>query len=333
MIDKIVDQIKISRSVLVVSHSNPDGDAIGALLATGLALRAMGKHVCMYNETPIPAVYRFLPSVKYIRNRLDTSESLDTVVVLDCGAIERVGTLADRILDATMIVNIDHHMTNTHFGHLQYVDPDACATSEIIYRIIKRLPVTFDCPMATAIYTGILTDTGSFRFSNTNQAAFAICAEMIASGANPYDVAQHVYGHYSLGRIKLLNLALDSLEISPNGKMSIMSLTQHMLKQTSTQAEDIDGIINYARRIEDVEVAALIHEMESTPDAGSKNGQRTYHVSLRSDGSVNVADIAAKFGGGGHANAAGFSVVSTLTGIKAKMFEISETTLGLCEVN
>ena len=333
MIDKIIDQIKMSRSILVVSHSNPDGDAIGALLATGLALKSMGKDVHMYNETPIPAVYRFLRSVRLIGNQIAPSATFDTVVVLDCGAIERVGTLAVRILDGPMIINIDHHMTNTGFGNLQYVDPEACATSEIIYRIIKRLPVSIDCPIATAIYTGILTDTGSFRFSNTNQAAFAICAEMIASGANPYDVAQHVYGHYSLGRIKLLNLALDSLEISPNGKMSIMSLTQHMLKQTSTQAEDIDGIINYARRIEDVEVAALIHEMESNPAAGPKNGKRNYHVSLRSDGSVNVADIAAKFGGGGHANAAGFSVVSTLTGIKAKMFEISETTLDLCDVN
>jgi bifunctional oligoribonuclease and PAP phosphatase NrnA len=332
MTKQIIDQLSNSRSILVVSHSNPDGDAIGALLATGLAIKALQKKVQMYNETAIPAVYRFLPSVKSITQQVEAVEKFDTVVVLDCGALERVGSIADQIRNAPMIVNIDHHMTNTRFGHLQYVDPSACATSEIIYHIIKRLAVTFNCPMATAIYTGILTDTGSFRFSNTNQAAFAICAEMIACGANPYDVAQHVYGHYSLGRIKLLNLALDSLEISPNGKMSIMSLTQNMLKQTSTQAEDIDGIINYARRIEDVEVAALIHEMQSeTTDR--KNGRGIYHVSLRSDGSVNVAGIAAKFGGGGHANAAGFRVIATLDEIKSKMFALSETMPGLCEVN
>ena len=332
MINQIIDQIKKCRSVLVMSHANPDGDAIGALLATGLALKALRKNVQMYNETPIPAVYRFLPSVQSLTHRIDDVDAFDTVMVLDCGALERVGKAAPRIRHAPMIINIDHHMTNTRFGHLQYIDPNACATSEIIYRIIKKLPIAFSCPMATAIYTGILTDTGSFRFSNTNQEAFAICAEMIASGANPYDVAQHVYGHYSLGRIKLLNLALDSLEISPNGKMSIMSLTQHMLKQTSTQTEDIDGIINYARRIEDVEVAALIHEIKNDA-ATPKNGRHHYHVSLRSDGSVNVAGIAAKFGGGGHANAAGFSVLCTLDEIKARMFEISETTPGLGEVN
>jgi len=332
MIQPILDQLKKSRSILAVSHTNPDGDAIGALLAAGLAFKAIGKNVHIVNESAIPAVYRFLPSIKSISHRMDATETFDTVVVLDCGSLERVGTLISRIRQAPMIINIDHHMTNTQFGHLHLIDPEACATSELVYRIIKRLKIPFTCPMATAIYTGILTDTGSFRFSNTNQAAFAICAEMIAAGADPYDVAQHVYGHYSLGRIKLLNLALDSLEISPNGKMSIMTLTQRMLKMTGTQAEDIDGIINYARRIEDVQVAVLIHETANASRTPGR-GRRDFHVSLRSDGNVNVADIAARFGGGGHANAAGFSVVSTLAEIKAKMYEISEITPELWVVN
>ncbi len=328
MINRIIDQLKKSRKVLVVSHANPDGDAIGALLATGLALKSMQKDVCMYNESPIPAVYRFLPSVRMIGQEVDAIESYDTILVLDCGSIERVGDLAPKIKNGKTIINIDHHVTNTQFGDLQLIDPDACATAEIIYRLIKRLGLKFDCPIATAIYTGILTDTGSFRFSSTNQKAFAICADMIENGANPYEVAQHVYGHYSLGRIKLLNLALDSLEISPNGKISIMALTQDMMDMTRTQEEDIDGIINYARRIEDVKVAALIHEV-----AGGGRARRQYHVSLRSDGDINVALIAAQFGGGGHANAAGFSVEATLSDLKNKIVELSETTPGLCEMN
>ncbi len=330
MIKRIIDQINKSRSILVVSHANPDGDAIGALLATGLALRSMNKTIYIYNESVIPTVYRFLPSVHAISQETAPwiNKTLDAVVVLDCGAIERVGKVAPIIGKAPLIINIDHHVTNTRFGHMHLIDADACATSEIIYRIIKRLGVNFNCPIATAIYTGILTDTGSFRFSNTNQAAFAICADMIANGANPYEVAQHVYGHYSLGRIKLLNLALDSLEISPNGKMSIMSLTQGMLDETGTQTEDIDGIINYARRIEDVKIAALIHEV-----AGNGRERRQYHVSLRSDGNINVARIAARFGGGGHANAAGFSVEAALPELKDKIIELIETTPGLCEMN
>lgn len=328
MIKQIVDQLKLSRNVLVVSHTNPDGDAIGALLATGLALKALHKNVRMYNQSPIPAVYRFLPSVHSISQTIEPIEEYDAAVVLDCGSIERVGALAQQIRKASMLINIDHHITNTRFGHLRLIDPKACATVEIVHRIIKKLDVKIDCPMAAAIYTGILTDTGSFRFSSTNQQAFKVCTEMIEYGANPFEIAQYVYGHYSLGRIKLLNLALDSLEISPNGKMSIMSLTQDMMDMTNTQEQDIDGIINYARRIEDVKVAALIHEV-----AGNGRQRRQYHVSLRSDGDINVALIAAQFGGGGHANAAGFSVEATLSDLKNKIIELSETTPGLCDTN
>jgi phosphoesterase RecJ-like protein len=211
------------------------------------------------------------------------------------------------------------------------IDASACATAEIIHRVIKALPVHIDCTIATAIYTGILTDTGSFRFSNTNRSAFAICEEMIAKGANPYQVAQHVYGTYSLGRIKLLNLALDSLEISPNGKLSVMTLTQRMLRETRTQAEDIDGLINYARRIEDVQVAALIHELSSNGSA-PKN-RRQFHVSLRSDGAVDVAKIASQYGGGGHAGAAGFSVESSLAGIRMQLMVLAEAIPDSCKTN
>jgi phosphoesterase RecJ-like protein len=318
----IIERLPKSSKILVVSHAYPDGDAIGSLLAMGLALKAMHKDVCMYNESPIPTVYRFLKSVNEIYHKIDLSDTYDTAVVLDCGDIERVGSIASYLLRFPMIINIDHHVTNTQFGHLQYVDPEACATAEIIYRLIDALPVSIDSSMAAAIYTGILTDTGSFRFSNTNQTAFSICARMIEHGANPYEVAQHVYGAYSLGRIKLLNLALDSLELSPNGRLSVMTLTRRMLNETATHPEDIDGIINYGRRIRDVKVAALIHE----------TGRAHYHVSLRSDGDVNVANIAAGFGGGGHAGAAGFSAVKPLTELKQELFQLSRTAPGLCDI-
>jgi phosphoesterase RecJ-like protein len=184
------------------------------------------------------------------------------------------------------------------------------------------LSVSIDENIATSIYTGILTDTGSFRFSNTNKAAFAICEEMVALGVDPYKIARRVYGTYSLGRIKLLNLALDSIEISYNGRLSIMTLTQNMLNKTRTRPEDVDGLINYARSIEDVKVAALIQEHQ--------NGYRTsetcgnYHVSLRSDGTIDVAEIASSFGGGGHSSAAGFNIESTLPDLKLKIFNLAE---------
>jgi phosphoesterase RecJ-like protein len=214
-------------------------------------------------------------------------------------------------------------VTNTRFGRFQLIDTSACATAEIIYRLIKQMNIPFDKAIATSIYTGILTDTGSFRFSNTNQAAFSICQEMVGMGVDPYSIAQHVYGTYSLGRIKLLNLALDSIEISDNGKLSMMTLTQDMFNETHTQAEDVDGLINYAKRIEDVKVAALILEHENSKK--KLNAFNRFHISLRSNGSVDVAKIATSFGGGGHFSAAGFTVESTLSDIKLQLLSMADT--------
>ena len=235
-----------------------------------------------------------MPSVQRIVRHIKKANTYDVAVILDCGNLSRIGDASETIKKIPVIINIDHHVTNTGFGDIQLIDPLACSTAEIVYRLIKALDVPIDKAIATSIYTGILTDTGSFRFSNTNQAAFAISKEMAELGVDPHDVAQHVYGTYSLGRIKLLNLALDSIEISDNGKLSVMTVTDAMLEETRTQAEDVDGLINYARRIEDVKVAALIQEQKNGKT--NSTSQCRYHVSLRSDGTVDVAAIAGSFG-------------------------------------
>ncbi|MEW6670405.1 MAG: DHH family phosphoesterase [Thermodesulfobacteriota bacterium] len=319
--NQIIQQLKNSRSVLLASHENPDGDAIGSLLALGLALDSLKKKTTLYNPSPIPAVYRFLPSVKRVVKHLRKGDHFDAVVILDCGDIERIGQGAAVIGNVPVIINVDHHITNSGFGTHQLIDTQACATAEIVYRLITALNAPISRDIADSIYTGILTDTGSFRFSNTNHAAFAICEEMIACGADPYQIAQHVYGKYSLGRIKLLNLALDSIEISRNGRLSLMTVTKEMLTETGTQPEDADGLINYARRIEAVAVAVLIQERMNHKGSLGKN---QFHVSLRSDGTVDVARIAASFGGGGHASASGFSIQAPLTDLKDRIFRLAE---------
>jgi len=326
MMDQIVQHLKSSRHVFIATHVEPDGDAIGSLLALGLAFEACGIKVTMYNESPIPAVYRFLSSVNRIAHNADAVTDCDTAIILDCGKINRIGRVADKVSQVPFIINIDHHVTNNGFGQLQYVDTSACATSEIIYRLIKQMGVTINSEMAASIYTGIMTDTSSFRFSNTNQAAFSICEEMISLGVRPNEIAKRVYGTYSLGRIKLLNLALDSIEISANGKLSMMTLTQEMLDETETSSEDTDGLINYARSIDGVEVAALIQENQNgyKKPRGAKG--IAIHVSLRSNGAVDVSRIAASFGGGGHVSAAGFTAdaETTLSGIKKKILGLAE---------
>jgi phosphoesterase RecJ-like protein len=320
--DAIIRQIKNSNRILVVSHTNPDGDAIGSLIAMGLSLNALNKQTTLYNESPIPAVYRFLPKVHQVVRKLDKTD-YDLAIVLDCSNLDRIGTAVSVVNRIPLIVNIDHHITNTRFGHIQLIDTSACATSEIVYWLIKKMGIPLDKFTATAVYTGILTDTGSFRFSNTNRAAFAICREMLDLGVDPYDISQHVYGTYSLGRIKLLNLALDSIEISNNGKVSIMTLTKDMFTETHTQPEDGDGLINYAKRIEDIKVAALIQEHYN--GNGPSGNHNMYHVSLRSDGSVDVAAIASIFGGGGHSSAAGFNIESSLLEIKSMILNLANT--------
>jgi phosphoesterase RecJ-like protein len=320
--NQIINQIKNSQHILVASHCEPDGDAISSLLAMGLAIGKLNKKATIYNTSPIPAVYRFLPSVERIVRHIKKANTYDVALILDCGDLPRIGDTSLIVSQIPVVINIDHHITNTRFGDIQLVDPAACSTTEIVYRLIKALKVPMDKAIATSIYTGILTDTGSFRFSNTNQAAFAISEEMAELGVEPYYVSQHVFGKYSLGRIKLLNLALDSIEISDNGKLSIMTVTQAMLSETGTHPEDVDGMINYARRIEDVRVAALIQEQKNGRSGSDRRSR--FHVSLRSDGTVDVAAIAGSFGGGGHASAAGFQVETTLTQLKSDIITLAK---------
>jgi bifunctional oligoribonuclease and PAP phosphatase NrnA len=318
--ERIIDHLRTVERVLVASHENPDGDAIGSLIAMGLALEAMGRRVTFFNPSKIPTVYRFLPAVRKVSPQIPENERYDTAIVIDCGSLNRLGDARERIERLPAVINIDHHITNTCFGTHRWVDTEACASAEMVYRIIQRLGVTIDQAMASAIYTGILTDTGSFRFNNTNSASFAICLEMVSKGVDPSLVARHVYGTYSMGRIKLLNLALDTIEISRSGRVSVMAVTQEMLKETGTQVEEADGLINYARRIEDVRVAVLIKEEAN----GNGSEQRPYHISLRSDGSVDVAAIATGFGGGGHRSAAGFSISGRLPEIKSRIVRVVE---------
>jgi len=318
---EIIARLKSSKRIFLVTHTNPDGDAIGSLIATGLALGALKKEITLYNEGPIPAVYRFLPAASLVVNHIN-SANYDIAVILDCSELQRIGEAVSKVRQIPVIINIDHHITNTHFGDYHLIDTSACATAEIVYRLIKEMAIPIDRAIATSIYTGILTDTGSFRFSNTNKAAFSICEEMVNLGVDPYNIAQHVYGTYSLGRIKLLNLALDSIEISDNGKLSIMTITQSMLDKTNTRPEDVDGLINYARGIEDVKVTALILELNNRKE--ELKASNKYNVSLRSNGTIDVAAIAASYGGGGHFSAAGFNIESTLSKVKSEVVNMAE---------
>ncbi len=324
----ILDLLEKSENVLLATHTKPDGDALGSLIALGLSLIAKKKRVTLYNESATPAVYRFLRKVDLVTDRIGPIERYDTAVILDCSDLGRVGSQATAIGGIPTVINIDHHVTNNHFGDFQLIDTAASSTAEIVYGLIRELKTPVTPTIAYAIYTGILTDTGSFRFQNTTEAAFAICTEMIRAGVEPHRVASNVYGTYTLGRVRLLNMVLDSIEVSENGKLSLMAITQSMLQKTGTHPSDVTGLIDYARQIEDVKVAVLIQETFNF-DVPSLHGERQYNnrfqVSLRSNGSVDVSAIATMFGGGGHASAAGFSIESRFRDLKEHILNLAET--------
>ena len=318
---QVVAQLKQKNNILIAAHIHPDGDAVGSVLGLGLALERIKKKVTLYIEDAIPAVYQFLPSVHQIQKETGDIKQFDAAIILDCSDLHRIGSEAEAVSRIPMLINIDHHTTNTRFGKLQLIDPEASSTAEIVYRVIREMDIPIDKGIAYALYTGIMADTGSFRFSNTTPAAFEISHEMVKCGADPHRVAHHVYETISLNRIKLLTMLFDSIELSENGSLSTMILTQNMLAATGTEVEDVNGLINYARRIEKVKLAVLLYERKA------RNGRRPaseFHVSLRSDGSVNAAAIATSFGGGGHHNAAGFDIKATLPELKSIIYDISQ---------
>ncbi len=320
-IQQIIEYLNKSKRLLLASHMRPDGDAIGALISLGIALGEYKKTVRLYNEGPIPAVYQFLPSLHLIKNTVGDITEFDTAIILDCSDLHRIGEAATEVSKIPVIINVDHHMTNNRFGNFQFVDPDASSTAEMVYRLITQMEIPINTGIAYSIYTGIMADTGSFRFANTTPEAFEISHKMVQAGADPHKVAQHVYETTSLNRIKLLHMLYESIELSPNGKMSIMTLTQNMLNATGSKLDDVNGLINYAKQIENVKLAVLLYERRRS--LCIKHGS-DFHVSLRSDDGVNVAAIATSFGGGGHQNAAGFDIHSKLPELKRTLFHFSK---------
>ena len=321
---QIVEHLKSSRSVLVSAHTTPDGNAVGALLALGLALKMMGKQVFMVNEKPVPPHFSILPSVCDVACELDPDTVFDTAVLLNCPDPHTKAIASVLQPNGPTVINIDHHLSNTGFGDLKLVDHQACGAAEIIYRIIKKLPIVIDHQIATAIYTAIHSDTDSFRLKNTNRVAFSISAEMLSLGIQARHFTRQLTGTYPIGRLKLLNRALQSLEISNNGMVSVMTLTQKIFQDTGTHPDDVDGIIDHACRIEGIKLAFLIKET-ALGWTDSVQNQRCFHVSLKSEGDVNTAQIAEAYGGSGYASAAGFFITTTLSDLKGRILNLSES--------
>lgn len=317
MIDKIIAELKNNNSFLIVSHINPDGDAIGSELALAHGLRSMGKKVTVFNHDSVPGIVRFLPGSGEIVHDLSSSEQFDAAIVVDCGTPKQLGEKFNAFKGYKRLLNIDHHVTNLSFADIALVDPDASATGAIIYRILKRMQIAITKEIALCIYTTIVVDTGSFHYGNSNPEAFSIAGEMVNLGVEPWIVAENIYESQPEERIRLHSMALSVLSTHYNGKIGFIMVSGDMYKATGTTAEDTDGIVNYARSLKGVEVAIFVREIS----------QGKYKASLRSKGRVDVTRIASQYDGGGHVNAAGCVLNGSLAEVKKKLIAATEEIL------
>ena len=285
--------------VLLLGHVHPDADVLGTLLALGLALEARGWRATLGGPHPAPAVLSFLPEVGRYETLSTIEGRFDVVVLTDCPNPGRTEGLIDLArAAATTIVNIDHHPDNRRYGDVNWVEPVAAATAELVYALLLRLDAPITPAIATNLFTAIHTDTGSFRYSNVTPATFSIAAELVAMGAEPALVSNALYERRAATALRSLGDVLRRVEVSDDGQLAWLVLTEGTVPEAFVDAEDL---VNYPRSIESVRVACLIRE----------RGEQV-KVSFRGKGDVDVSRIAHRFGGGGHPNAAGCSVPGTL---------------------
>ncbi|MHB8996198.1 MAG: DHH family phosphoesterase [Armatimonadota bacterium] len=284
--------LQMRASFVLALHKGPDGDAMGSGLALLHALRAHGKAVQLVAPTEVAAHYRWLPGAELLQQSIQGQP--DVTIYLDCDSPERAGDLQAQLEAAPTLVQIDHHKGQA-FGHVQYLDRTAAATTVLIYRIMTALqwPITPD--IATCLYTGIVTDTGSFRFENTNIEVLSVASQLVALGAVPSQVAERVSESRPISRMRLLGRALAGLQSSADGRIIWSVLGPEDYQLTDTSAGDTEGIIDLLKQVEGQRVSMILKAPESLLE---------WQISLRSP-VVDVAEVARQFGGGGHARAAG----------------------------
>jgi phosphoesterase RecJ-like protein len=287
-------ELRKARSVLITGHVSPDGDCVGSCLAVALALRAMGKEAVVYSEDSVPYNFAFLPGAGTVVNKIPRVKSFDHTLILDLSEKSRVGARFPWN-KAGFIINVDHHATGEGLGSIRVRDAGASATGELVYMLLKSLGAKFTPDMATNLYCAILTDTGSFHYSNSTRRAYDIAGRMVEAGALPWDVASRIYEAEPVERITLLGLALNTLTVSCSGRLATLAVTNEMYKKTCGTSDMTDQFVNYARSIRGVEVAIFLREL---PDGSFK-------ASMRSRGAVDVSAIGVRYGGGGHKNASG----------------------------
>ncbi len=309
IIDRIVETIREYKTFCIAGHVRPDGDCIGSQLGLALALQNEGKKITVWNDDPVPQKYQFL-NPDGLFEKPKPGGKFDCVIATDCASFERLGKAGECIGDRKIFINIDHHESNTRYADVNWVSPREPSCGELIYRLLKvaRWPIT--PPIADLLFTGISTDTGSFQYATTRPGTFHAGAELVTRGANLAKICDEVYQSYPLSRAKLLQHVYSKFRLTDNDRIAWFWLKQEDFNRTGAESNDTEGLIDHIRAIEPVVVACVFEEMEPG----------LTRISLRSkSAAVNVNEIAAQFGGGGHPAAAGARIPGTPLSVQRKV--------------
>jgi phosphoesterase RecJ-like protein len=306
----ICGEIHRRHSFLITSHARPDGDSIGSQLAMAFALDALGKRVRIINADAAPDHYREFPGLDRIEllPEVPADAAADAVIVMECSDLKRTGVAG---FDGRYIINIDHHVGNKMFGALNWFDETAAACGEMVFDLIQALGVPLTPEIATHIYLAILTDTGSFHHSNITPRTFDICRQTVEAGVNPAAMARRVFDSNSFGKLKLIGALLDSMQLVDEGRLAVLYMDDAMLAACGCTYNDTEGVINLPLTAREIQAVVFFK--------ASSNGD--VRVSMRSKYDVDVRMVANQFGGGGHKNAAGFTMVGSLDQVRPVILE------------
>jgi len=307
----IRDAIRARQRFVLSSHARPDGDAIGSQLAMAFALQALDKEVTIVNRDPVPGPLQSFPGAELVRVAARVDETYDAAIILECSSLDRTGVAG---LDRSFVINVDHHQGNTGYGALNWFDGNAAACAEMVFDLVQALEVPLSPALATHIYVGILTDTGSFHYSSISARTFDMCRQLVEAGVDPPRVARAVFDSNTLGRLKLFGAVLSSIELAQEGRVAVLHVDRAMATEAGGTYEDTEGLINLPLTVREIRASVFLKEMA----AGE------YRVSLRSKGAIDVAGVARQFGGGGHRNAAGCGVTGAYAEARAAVLAALE---------
>ena len=313
--DAVLEALSDSTShLLITCHVSPDGDAVGAAIAMALYCDVIARPYTLVNDDPIPGRYDFLPGVDQFRRTADVKERFSRVVALDCADYRRLGEVATLLADGYTLINIDHHETNDGYGAVALVEPEASATCLVLYRLFRSADIPIGRPLALALYTGIVFDTGGFRYNNTTPEIHQVAADLLTRGIEPFMVADRVLEAMTREQAELVRLGLSTLSVDPTGRVAHLIVTYDMFRASGAEESDADVLLPYTRSLSGVEVGILFRER---PDGSVK-------ASLRSRERVDVAAIALQFSGGGHVRASGCNIDGPAAAAVEKVLKVVE---------